>query len=48
MFADASVAAREKSMGIRGGRTCLPLFEVRWKQHRMWEGSIAERMVSAY
>jgi hypothetical protein len=37
MFADASVAAREKSMGIRGGRICL-LFERRWKQQRMWEG----------
>jgi hypothetical protein len=32
-------------MGIRGGRTCLPLFEVSQKEQRTRKGSTTERMV---
>lgn len=38
MFADASVAARGKSMGIRGGLTCRPLSEVSQKELRIVGG----------
>lgn len=49
MFADASVAAREKSMWTRGGRTCPPLFEPSQKGGRDVEGkATVERMGIAY